>query len=83
MTRQDATQHDERDLDPDEETGLKFLTPEDVAARVALSRRTIERYVDSGVFPTPVQITARRIVFIEEEVVAWMKQRIAESRGTA
>ena len=83
MTRTDAQPHDERDLDPDAESDLVFLTMDDVVQRVALSRRTIETYIDSGQFPKPIKLTERRIVFIQSEVVAWMRQKIAECRGAA
>ena len=73
--------YDERSLDPDAETTLVFLPIDEVCKRVSLSRRTVEMYVESGDFPTPIQLTKRRIAFVESEVHQWMKERIADRDG--
>ncbi len=44
------------------------------------SRRTIERMVDRGEFVQPVQVAPRRLMFVEDEVNAWIKQR--QRKGT-
>ena len=38
-------------------------------------RRTIEKMVDRGEFVQPVQVAPRRLMFIEDEVDAWILQR--------
>lgn len=45
------------------------------------SRRTIERMVDRGEFVQPVQVAPRRLMFVEDEVDAWIRQR--QRKGTA
>lgn len=39
------------------------------------SRRTIERMVDRGEFVQPVQVAPRRLMFVEDEVDHWIRQR--------
>lgn len=39
------------------------------------SRRTIERMVERGEFVQPVYVAPRRVMFVEDEVEAWIKQR--------
>lgn len=45
------------------------------------SRRTIERMVDRGEFVQPVQVAPRRLMFIEDEVDHWIRQR--QRKGAA
>lgn len=59
-----------------EEPPLRFLHIKDVAARVALSERTIYNLVDSGEFPKPVCLTQVRRAFVEAEVIAWQRQKM-------
>ncbi len=77
MAHDGMRQHDERDLDPNQATGLIFLSIEQVAKRVCLSRRTIYTIVESGEFPQPMKLTERRIVFVQSEVVRWMEEKLA------
>jgi predicted DNA-binding transcriptional regulator AlpA len=50
----------------------KYLTASAVSELSTLSRATIERKVRTGDFPRPIYISARRKVFKEGEVRAWM-----------
>lgn len=45
-------------------------------------RRTLELMVERGEFVAPVQVTPRRIGFIEAEVDAWIESR-KRTAGTA
>jgi len=38
-------------------------------------RRTIEKMIERGEFVQPIQVAPRRVMFVEEEVDAWIKQR--------
>lgn len=55
---------------------IVFLTMDDVARRVGLSRRTLEGLVNSKKFPVPVDISTRRIAFVESEVVQWQHDKM-------
>ncbi|MBK0001422.1 AlpA family transcriptional regulator [Erwinia sp. S38] len=55
----------------------------EVQRRTGYSKAWIYRLMRQQRFPPAVKIGARAIAFIESEVDAWVKQRIAESRGEA
>ncbi|NNV19524.1 AlpA family phage regulatory protein [Ochrobactrum pseudogrignonense] len=56
---------------------LRFLSVNDVLARLAISRSLLLKLRISGNFPKEVRITGKRVGFIEAEIVAWMEGRIA------
>ena len=60
---------------------VRFLRLPEVLARTGLSRSTIYVRLDKRRFPRPVSLGARAVGWIEAEVDAWMRERIAESRG--
>ena len=60
---------------------IRFLRLPEVQARTGLSRSTIYVRVEQGTFPRPVSLGSRAVGWIEAEVEAWMRQRVAESRG--
>lgn len=45
----------------------------DTAKATALSRRTIEKLVSSGQFPQPRVVNGKRLLFVVEEVRAWLQ----------
>lgn len=55
---------------------LVFLPVEEVERRVGLSRRTIYRMVAEKTFPSQINISERRIAWIESEVVQWQQDRL-------
>ncbi len=55
-----------------------LLSAKQVVALTSLSRTTIYRLVDEGVFPRPVRIHGSRVGWVEAEVVDWIAARIAE-----
>ena len=59
----------------------RFVRLPDVMARTGLSRSTIYVRVGEGSFPKPVQLGARAVGWIEEEVDGWIRQQIEASRG--
>ena len=61
----------------------RFLRRPEVTARTGLSRSTIKMRMREGSFPRPVQLGARAVGWIEEEVDEWIRERIALSRGEA
>jgi prophage regulatory protein len=62
----------------------RLLSAEDVRTRVGVSRTTIWREVRAGRFPAPVQISPRRIGFVEAEIDAFLaRQRAGVRRSEA
>lgn len=55
---------------------MQFLTPKAVCSKVAVSRATLDRLVQSGKFPTPVRITERRLAYEAAAVEQWMADRL-------
>lgn len=54
----------------------QFLTPKAVCDKIALSRSTLDRLVNSGDFPAPIRITERRLAYSASAVEAWMAERM-------
>lgn len=60
------------------ESGLSFLRLPEVISRCGLKRSTIYRRVKSGDFPEPIRLGTRATVWAENEIDAWIRERIAE-----
>lgn len=58
----------------------KFLRLKQVLELTGLSRTTLWRLERKGKFPKHVQITARLIVWNEQEIYAWVDQMTASER---
>lgn len=52
-----------------------FLGLADVASAVALSTATIQRLVREGQFPSPRQLSGRRVAWLVREVEEWAELR--------
>lgn len=57
-----------------------IIDMERVIAKTTLGRSSVYAYVKAGKFPPPIQVGARHVAWLEEEVDAWVKERIAASR---
>jgi prophage regulatory protein len=57
-----------------------FLRLPAVIARTGLSRSTLYEHMKNGSFPRPVQLSLRAVGFLENEVDAWCRARIAADR---
>ena len=57
---------------------MRFLRKHVAADRVGYHPEHLMRLVRQGKFPRPVQLGPRSVAFVEEEVNAWLKERIAE-----
>lgn len=66
----------EREQDPQADTMLPMA---EVIRLTSLSKSTIKRYVEAGVFPKPLHPTPRRIAWQASEVQAWV-ERLKELR---
>jgi prophage regulatory protein len=56
----------------------RLKTKADVLRQIPISTATMWREIAAGHFPKPVRIGARRIAFFQDEIDAWLAQRIAE-----
>jgi|LakMenEpi03Aug12_release.lakeMendotaPanAssembly.Ray.scaffolds.fasta_scaffold2981034_1 prophage regulatory protein len=53
----------------------------DVQRRVGLKRSTVYELIRRGEFPPPIHLSRRCTAWLAEEIEAWIKARIAQSRG--
>ena len=60
---------------------IRILRLPEVVERTGLSRSTIYVRIEQGRFPRPVALGGRAVGWIEAEIDAWIRERIAESRG--
>lgn len=65
------------------QTALTILRRKQVEARIGLSRSTIYEAVATGTFPKPIKLGAQSVGWIEAEVDAWLRERVAASRKAA
>lgn len=54
---------------------MKFIRPRQVLDMIGVSRTTLWRMVQAGLFPAPVRITQRNSGYVLEAVEAWMKAK--------
>jgi prophage regulatory protein len=52
----------------------------EVMRRVGMARPTVYRAIKEGRFPEPVKVGSASM-WVEREIEAWIRERIAESRG--
>jgi len=60
---------------------VTFVRTKEVLRMLGVSRTTLWRMVQAGVFPPPVVISRRATGHVLEQVEAWMKARIDRSSG--
>lgn len=53
----------------------QMLSEKEVSMQLSISRSGLRLLVQKKQFPSPVQLSERRIAFFEDEVVAWQKAR--------
>ena len=58
----------------------RILRLPEVMARTGLSRSTIYLRISQGTFPKPVNLGARAVGWIEEEIQGWLQLQIDSSR---
>ncbi|AXF86353.1 hypothetical protein DTO96_102103 [Ephemeroptericola cinctiostellae] len=59
---------------------LRLLSLKDVLARTALSKSTIYQLIKDNAFPKPINITTRRVAWVEHEFDYWVSERINARR---
>ena len=52
-----------------------YLTRKQVCETLGISTSTLRRLVDCGEFPQPIQISERRQLFQQKDLVGWLNQR--------
>lgn len=62
---------------------LRLLRFGEVRQRTGLSRSTIWRMERSGVFPKRIQISVNVVAWREDEVTAWIANKIQRARNAA
>lgn len=55
----------------------RFLRRQDVEYATGLPTSTLYELMDRGDFPRPIQITPRRVAWLESDVADWQKAKIA------
>ncbi|MXY48632.1 MAG: AlpA family phage regulatory protein [Gemmatimonadetes bacterium] len=53
----------------------RLLTRAQVQDRLAISRSTLLRWVESGRFPKPVRLGERSLRWYEDEITSWIDRR--------
>ncbi len=68
---------------PEQQNGppIRLLRMSQVRDRTGLSRSTIRRWVAQGLFPQPIKLGENVVGWIEAEIDAWIRERIADTRG--
>jgi prophage regulatory protein len=62
---------------------LRIIRLKDVIKATGLARSTIYKLIGTGEFPPPVPITQRSVGWIESEVGAWIRTRVALRDATS
>jgi prophage regulatory protein len=57
---------------------LRFIPMKEVSRRVGYTPQHIRRLIDAGAFPSYVPLGPNKIGFVEAEVTAWQRARIAQ-----
>ena len=52
-----------------------YLTRKQVCETLGISTSTLRRLVDCGEFPQPIQISERRQLFQQKDLVGWLNNR--------
>jgi|MTBAKSStandDraft_2_1061841.scaffolds.fasta_scaffold07377_4 prophage regulatory protein len=51
----------------------------EVIIRVGLSRSTLYARIKAGTFPAPVKLGEKSVAFLESDIDAWIRDRLAEA----
>ena len=61
----------------------KILRRKQVETLIGLRRSTLYERIREGTSPAPISLGVRAVGWIESEVSAWLRSRIAESRDSS
>lgn len=60
----------------------RFMGIKEVSEVTGLTKATIYRYVNGGMFPRPIPLGGRRVAWLLSELQAWMNDRLAKRTTT-
>ncbi len=55
---------------------MRLIRRPEVLQRCAFSNSTLHRLIKAKNFPSPVQLGVRAVAWVEEDVDAWIRERI-------
>lgn len=58
----------------------RILRLPDVKSRTGLSRSTIYSHVANKQFPAPISLGARAVGWLEQDIEAWLSEKVEASR---
>lgn len=61
-------------------TDIKLLTMKDVTEKMGVARGNIYKMMREQAFPLPIQLSPRRIAWIESEIDDWIHKRFVEAK---
>ena len=61
----------------------RFLSKKDVTSLTTLSRAHIDRLEKAGSFPRRIEISRKRVVWLESEICEWQRQKIGQRLNAA
>ena len=64
-------------MQPANDNQPRLMSMKDTTATTSMSRTLISALVESGDFPPPIRLGARRWAFVRAEVDDWIDRRIA------
>lgn len=62
---------------------MRILPRREVCIKVRLQRSAIYQRMAEGTFPKPVKLGPKAVGWVEEEIDAWIRARMAERDGKA
>lgn len=57
---------------------MRIIRLSEVLLFTGLARSTVYRYIEKGIFPKPVSLGDRAVGWVDEEVQAWVMDRVGE-----
>jgi prophage regulatory protein len=57
----------------------RFIDSKAVTEKVCLSKTEIYQRINAGLFPKPISLGPRKVVFLQSEIEAWMQARIDQT----
>lgn len=58
---------------------MRLLTAKEVVKITTLSRVTIWRHVQAGIFPAPIKLGPKRIAWLHEDIEGWINNRAGKA----
>ena len=62
---------------------MRIIRRTDVQKMTGLSRSTIYKWMDEGLFPKPVKLGPRAVGWVEDYIDTWINDRTGEAKSDA